>query len=88
MTGPGLTVLAILGIICMAALLIAIAVLLIQEGLRLRRLFLEAKVTFRQSDMPSNDVSPLVGEIETLAQPERSTTAPDVPPGWGFGGKR
>ena len=88
MTGPGLTVLAILGIICMAALLIAIAVLLIQEGLRLRRLFLEAKVTFRQSDMPSNDVSPLVGEIETLAQPERSTAGPDVPPGWGFGGKR
>jgi hypothetical protein len=88
MTGPGLTVLAILGIICMAALLIAIAVLLVQEGLRLRRLLLDAKVTFRQSDTPSDDVSPLVGEIETLAQPERPTAASDVPPGWGFGGKR
>jgi hypothetical protein len=86
MTGPGLTVLAIIGIICMVAVLIAIAVLLVQEALRVRRLFRGARVMFRV-DVVDAEASPPADEIEPPPRPERRPAMPEVPPGWGFGGE-
>ena len=87
MTGPGLTVLAIIGIICMVAVLIAIAVLLVREALRVRRLFRGTTVTF-SVDVTNADMSPPADEIEPLPRPERRSSTPEVPPGWGFGRDR
>jgi hypothetical protein len=79
-----MTALAVAGLVLMGVLVILIGITVLQQALRLRRLF-RGSVRFTWGAKPVEDVLPVERAQESaVAGLGQSDADPEVPPGWGF----